>query len=1293
MGTASKSLFVAALLTSLFLTGCPANSVCQNGRVEAPEECDDGNDVSGDGCEPGCTLKPSVSCSNGVKDADEECDDGNRISGDGCESNCKLTNTATFKTCAASSEQAATDGTCRVTSGDGKKLIVGVILGDGIVYAGGQVLIDEEGIISCVGCDCAKASGADSATKISCPSTVISPGLINAHDHINFQASPSVRTDERYEHRHDWRKGNDGHTLLSSGGNAKNSEIRWAEIRQLMSGTTSVVGATYSAVGNQGFLRNLDAPPAGQEGLDAGVAAVNSDTFPLGDSSGLELSQGCAYPSIAGAKDIPADSAYLPHVSEGIESSAANEFFCLTADKGVGILGDRSAFVHGIGLTAKDIAAMGQTHTSLVWSPRSNVSLYGDTAQISLFAKSQVNIALGTDWTISGSMNMLRELKCADSLNQTRFNNALSDEALWRAAPVGGAIATRTEHRIGRLAVGLLADMAVFKRKGSTVHRSVIDAEPSDVVLTMRAGKVLFGDKALVQAFDADSSCEEIDVCGAAKSICVASEVKVSITSDEPGTTLASLNRLNPSTYPLFSCEAPANEPSCDPIRPEASIQNGSSTYSKTLTDDTDGDGVADGVDNCAKVFNPIRPMDNGNQPDADADGVGDACDECPLNASTSTCTAFDVSDRDQDGVGNADDNCPVHANADQSDTDGDKRGNVCDACPTISNSGSLPCPATIYAIKAPKSSLIDQSIGVLNALVTAVGSRGFFLQVHESESGYMGRDRSGIYVDRNAPNVAAGDRVSIARATPADFHGQIQLAGLLAGDEVVTKLSGGNALPIPEVVDPTAVAANTGDIAAKLEGVLIRVNNVSVTDVAPTPGPGDTSPTFEFAVTGGLRVNDLFYRLPEMPVVGQNFASLTGILEWRNGAFKLEPRSTGDVVFGAAIVAGLEPSVVYVRQGQSTTLPNPLVVRLSNSEPGAVTVNVTSSGSEISVGGSGSVVIPAGQTTATIPLTGVSSTNGGFVTLTATRGASSRMAQVRVIGTTEQPKLEALSPASSAAVAGGKAKLIAHIDLPATTATDVALSLSPSGFGTIPSTVTIGVDQVTASFDVTLASNAMGTATVTATLDGVSKAATVAVNLSSTDHVVISELAVRGPGTTGANTSADEFVELYNPTSADVDVSGWRIEYQSKTGSSFTLKATLPDGTIVPARRYFLVSSLSYVGTVEPDLRLIGDMNLAGDAASVRLANDTSTVDQLGYGTSAAKPNAPEGNPILASGSGPPSESFERKASSTSTEASMASGGTDAKKGNAFDSGDNGVDFVVRTARDPQNLSSAAEP
>ena len=83
-----------AVLKSVFFQRCnDPGPTCGDGIVQAPEQCDDGGYVSGDGCSSECTIEVplAVVCGNGVAQGPtEECDDGNLTNGDGCSSTCKM---------------------------------------------------------------------------------------------------------------------------------------------------------------------------------------------------------------------------------------------------------------------------------------------------------------------------------------------------------------------------------------------------------------------------------------------------------------------------------------------------------------------------------------------------------------------------------------------------------------------------------------------------------------------------------------------------------------------------------------------------------------------------------------------------------------------------------------------------------------------------------------------------------------------------------------------------------------------------------------------------------------------------------------------------------------------------------------------------------------------------------------------------------------------------------------------------------------------------------------------------
>jgi len=511
-------------------------------------------------------------------------------------------------------------GACTTTAGASGTLLRGTLL----LPTGptqGELLISASGTIACAAASCAASAGYSAATLIECPSAVISPGLINPHDHTEYATvGPEPHGTIRYEYRNDWDRGADGATPLPSVVNAAyldagtaqiDAVIAAQELRLVLGGGTSVIGSG----GVNGLARNLAAYGSGT-GSDEGLTGdtVYFDTYPLDNDSATVVTSGCVYPATVAPSSAFAYGRFVPHIAEGINTAAENELLCLMQASN-DVVTSQTSVIHGVGMNGKDVSALKASGAVLVWSPRSNLSLYGNTAPISELSYAGVTVALGTDWLASGSMNMLRELACADSLNKTYFGGVWTDQQLFEMATVNGAIAAGFQTQIGSLAPGMQADIAVFDGTTHAGYRALIDASSEDVRLVLRGGKVLYGEANVVGALGG-ASCAPLSVCGISRSVCI----------DSPGVTLSDVEAIGASVYEIFPCRTapPPEEPTCVPYR---------DTYPNGITgSDQDGDGVDDSSDDCPTIFNPIRPMDGAKQADVDGDGFGDACDTAPLD-------------------------------------------------------------------------------------------------------------------------------------------------------------------------------------------------------------------------------------------------------------------------------------------------------------------------------------------------------------------------------------------------------------------------------------------------------------------------------------------------------------------------------------------------------------------------------------------------------------------------------------------------------------------------------------
>lgn len=187
-------------------------------------------------------------------------------------------------------------------------------------------------------------------------------------------------------------------------------------------------------------------------------------------------------------------------------------------------------------------------------------------------------------------------------------------------------------------------------------------------------------------------------------------------------------------------------------------------------------------------------------------------------------------------------------------------------------------------------------------------------------------------------------------------------------------------------------------------------------------------------------------------------------------------------------------------------------------------------------------------------------------------------------------------------------------------------------------------------------------------------------ISAKTSDHVVISEIMISG----GTGKTTDEFVELYNPTGQDVDLSGWSLIKKTASGSEYELVQDFGELKISSNSYLLIAHPTGYLGEVAPDIIYSSGSSLATNN-TVILYDDGNIVDLVGMGSVLEYESAAASNPGT-------NKSIERKALADSDEDSMLPGEVDSGQGNGYDSDENGFDFIPRADPDPQNAQSDKE-
>ena len=317
----------------------------------------------------------------------------------------------------------------------------------------------------------------------------IYPGLIDLHDHLSYNVLQLWDVPKRFTNRDQWAQGDTYRKLVT--GPMKvlahtpkyvPAIVRYVEAKALVGGTTTAQGIALSSYAGiqrfyKGIVRNAeqtdedDLPEASTHIAD--VEAKDRDKF---------------------LKRLKSLNCLLLHLSEGTDEAARAHFLALQGPDGDWAVTKSLAGIHCVALQKQDFEVM-RDAGGMVWSPLSNLLLYGQTADVGAAREAGVLVALGPDWSPSGSKNLLGELKIAKLVD----DSGMSDYELLALATRNPAKILGWDKSLGTVEAGKRADLLVVSGESGDAHGHLFTCGEHDVELVVVNGVPRYGASRLMR--------------------------------------------------------------------------------------------------------------------------------------------------------------------------------------------------------------------------------------------------------------------------------------------------------------------------------------------------------------------------------------------------------------------------------------------------------------------------------------------------------------------------------------------------------------------------------------------------------------------------------------------------------------------------------------------------------------------------------------------------------------------------------------------------------------------------
>jgi cytosine/adenosine deaminase-related metal-dependent hydrolase/ubiquinone/menaquinone biosynthesis C-methylase UbiE len=292
------------------------------------------------------------------------------------------------------------------------------------------------------------------------PGYLLLPGLINAHDHLEFGLFPNLGTGP-YQNAVEWAKEihrTQASVIARHRKTPKAVRLWWGAIRNLLCGVTTVCH-------HNPLSRELLSP-------DFPIRVLSR----FGWAHSLEMDPNL----IHNFDHTPPNLPFILHAAEGVDAKSAQEIFDLDRMQ---VLDDRTVLVHGLALNPKAVALLNRRRTAVIVCPTSNQFLF-HCAPSSTLIKSLNSVVLASDSPLTAAGDLLDEISFAHT------EIGLSANSLYEMVTERPANVLRLRNGEGSLKPGSIADLIAVRDTGLSPAETLAQLSFNQVELVILAGRV-----------------------------------------------------------------------------------------------------------------------------------------------------------------------------------------------------------------------------------------------------------------------------------------------------------------------------------------------------------------------------------------------------------------------------------------------------------------------------------------------------------------------------------------------------------------------------------------------------------------------------------------------------------------------------------------------------------------------------------------------------------------------------------------------------------------------------------